>query len=161
MFAERVGWLADLVRGMADQVIAARWSDADLAVLAGGVGADGRRLPASGWMALRRLGWGAVAPAGVVVSDRVRRIAEEEAARALRLACHRRAVVAALLATWPADPFARTDAECQRYGRRYPKAPTTRRSATAPGRSPHTFECMGGCPRGCVSWRARRSWRGR
>jgi hypothetical protein len=40
----------------------------------------------------------------VVVSDRVRRIAEEEAARALRLAVHRRAVVAALLATWPADP---------------------------------------------------------
>ena len=111
VFAERVGWLADLVRGMADQVIAARWSDADLAVLADGVGRDGRRLPASGWMALRRLGWGAVAAAGVVVSDRVRRIAEEEAARALRLGCHRRAVVAALLATWPADPFARTDGE--------------------------------------------------
>ncbi|WP_406079778.1 zinc ribbon domain-containing protein [Micromonospora sp. NBC_00858] len=111
VFAERVGWLADLVRGMADQVIAVHWSDADLAVLAGGVGVDGRRLPASGWMALRRLGWGAVAAAGVVVSDRVRRIAEEEAARALRLGCHRRAVVAALLATWPADPFARTDGE--------------------------------------------------
>ncbi|MEU4645761.1 hypothetical protein [Micromonospora sp. NPDC023814] len=93
---------------MADRVIAAHWSDADLAVLAGGVGVDGRRLPSSGWMALRRLGWGAVAPAGVVVSDRVRRIAEEEAARALRLACHRRAVVAALLASWPDDPFART-----------------------------------------------------
>ncbi|MFE9692488.1 zinc ribbon domain-containing protein [Micromonospora sp. NPDC005806] len=96
---------------MADQVIAAHWSDADLVVLAGGVGADGRRLPSSGWMALRRLGWGAVAPAGVVVSDRVRRIAEEEAARALRLGSHRRAVVAALLATWPADPFARTGDE--------------------------------------------------
>ncbi|RZU75528.1 putative transposase-like DNA-binding protein [Micromonospora kangleipakensis] len=62
-------------------------------------------------MALRRLGWGAVAAAGVVVSDRVRRIAEEEAARALRLGCHRRAVVAALLATWPADPVARTGEE--------------------------------------------------
>lgn len=111
VFAERVGWLADLVRVMADQVVAARWSDADLAVLAGGVGPDGRRLPSNGWMALRRLGWGAVAPAGVVVSDRVRRIAEEEAARALRLGCHRRAVVAALLAAWPADPFARTDEE--------------------------------------------------
>ncbi|MDZ5445109.1 zinc ribbon domain-containing protein [Micromonospora sp. 4G57] len=96
---------------MADEVIAAHWSDGDRAVLAGGVGADGRRLPASGWMALRRLGWGAVSPAGVVVSDRVRRIAEEEAARALRLGCHRRAVVAALLATWPADPFARTEGE--------------------------------------------------
>ncbi|PWR13797.1 transposase [Micromonospora sicca] len=111
MFADRVGWLADLVRGMADGVIVAHWSDADLAVFGGGVGADGRRLPSSGWMALRRLGWGAVAPAGVVVSDRVRRIAEEEAARALRLACHRRQVVAALLATWPDDPFARTGEE--------------------------------------------------
>ncbi|PWR14743.1 hypothetical protein DKT69_06260, partial [Micromonospora sicca] len=79
VLAERVGWLADLVRGMADEVIGARWSDADLAELAGGVGPDGRRLPGNGWMALRRLGWGAVPPAGVVVSDRVRRIAEEEA----------------------------------------------------------------------------------
>ncbi|PWR09080.1 hypothetical protein DKT69_31810, partial [Micromonospora sicca] len=108
VLAERVGWLADLVRGMADEVIGARWSDADLAELAGGVGPEGRRLPGNGWMALRRLGWGAVPPAGVVVSDRVRRIAEEEAARILRLACHRRATVAALLATWPADPSART-----------------------------------------------------
>ncbi|WP_234040874.1 hypothetical protein [Micromonospora coerulea] len=54
---------------MASQVIGAHWSDADLAVLAAGVGPDGRRLPASGWMAVRRLGWGAVAPAGVVVSE--------------------------------------------------------------------------------------------
>ncbi|WP_346125658.1 zinc ribbon domain-containing protein, partial [Micromonospora coerulea] len=96
---------------MADEVIGARWSDAALAELAGGVGPDGRRLPSNGWMALRRLGWGAVPPAGVVVSDRVRRIAEEEAARVLRLACHRRGTVAALLATWPADPSARTDDE--------------------------------------------------
>ncbi|PWR09283.1 hypothetical protein DKT69_04000, partial [Micromonospora sicca] len=36
ILAERVGWLADLVRGMADEVIAAHWSDGDLAVLAGG-----------------------------------------------------------------------------------------------------------------------------
>jgi len=54
---------------------------------------------------------GAVAPAGVVVNDRVRRIAEEEAARLLRAAVHRRAAVAALLATWPADPGARTAVE--------------------------------------------------
>jgi hypothetical protein len=82
-----------------------------LATLAGGVGPDGRDLAGNGWMALRRLGWGAVAPPGVAVSDRVRRIAEEEAARALRLACHRRGVIAALAATWPKDPFARTDDE--------------------------------------------------
>jgi hypothetical protein len=107
----RVGWLAGLVQAMANEIVAVRFSDADLARLAGGVGPDGRGLPGNGWMALRRLGWGAVAPAGVVVSDRVRRIAEEEAARALRLACHRRVVVAALLATWPADPLARTGEE--------------------------------------------------
>lgn len=111
LLAQRVGWLADLVRVMADELIAAHWSDADLAVLAGGVDPDGRSLPGNGWMALRRLGWNSVAPAGAVVSDRVRRIAEEEAARALRLAVHRRAIIAALIATWPADPLARTDDE--------------------------------------------------
>jgi hypothetical protein len=111
VLAERVGWLADLVQQMADEVIAGHWSDAGLTELAGGVGPDGRRLPGNGWMALRRLGWNAVSLAGVVASDRVRRIAEEEAARALRLAVHRRAIVAALIATWPTDPFARTDDE--------------------------------------------------
>ena len=111
VLAQRVGWLAGLVAQMANQVVGGHWSDADLAVLAGGVGADGRRLPVNGWMALRRLGWTAVAPGGVVVSDRVRRIAEEEAARVLRAGVYRRAVVAALLATWPGDPTARTAAE--------------------------------------------------
>lgn len=47
----------------------------------------------------------------VYVSDRVRRAGEEQAARALRLALHHRAVVGALLATWPADPSRRTRAE--------------------------------------------------
>ena len=111
VLAERVGWLADLVRGMAHDLVCAHWVDVDLAALACGVGPDGRKLPGNGWMALRRLGWGATAPAGVVVSDRVRRIAEEEAARALRLAVYRRQVSAALTATWPADPFNRTDDE--------------------------------------------------
>jgi hypothetical protein len=111
VLAERVGWLADLVQAMANEVIAEHWSDADLETLAAGVGLDGRRLPSNGWMALRRLGWSAAAPAGAVVSDRIRRIAEEEAARALRLAVYRGAVIAALLATWPEDPFDRTDNE--------------------------------------------------
>ncbi len=111
VLAQRVGWLADLVQQMAAVVVAGHWSDGELGVLAGGVGLDGRRLPAKGWMAVRRLGWGAAAPAGVVVSDRVRRIAEGEAARLLRAAVHRRAVVAALLGTWPADPTARTTEE--------------------------------------------------
>jgi hypothetical protein len=109
VLAERVGWLADLIRGMADDLVSAHWVDADLAALAAGVGPDGRTLPSNGWMALRRLGWAATAPAGVLVSDRVRRIAEEEAGRALRLAVYRRSVTAALIATWPADPVNRTD----------------------------------------------------
>jgi hypothetical protein len=113
VLAQRVGWLADLVALMAAAVVAGRWSDADLAVVAGGVGPDGRPLPSKGWMAVRRLGWGAAVPAGTVVNDRVRRVAEEEAARALRLAALRRAVVAALLTTWPGDPAARTGAEWQ------------------------------------------------
>jgi hypothetical protein len=96
---------------MATGLVAAHWSEADLGVLAGGVGADGRPLPVNGWTAMRRLGWTALPPAGVVVSDRVRRIAEEEAARVLRSAVYRQAVVAALLSTWPADPTARSGEE--------------------------------------------------
>ncbi len=113
VLAQRVGWLADLIRGMADELVYAHWVDLDLAALAtvSGVGPDGRKLPSNGWMALRRLGWAATAPAGVVVSDRVRRIAEEEAGRALRLAVYRRSVTAVLIATWPADPFHRRDDE--------------------------------------------------
>ncbi|WP_327104553.1 zinc ribbon domain-containing protein [Nonomuraea glycinis] len=111
VLAERVSWLAALVRQMAAGVVAERWNRADLDRLDAGVGLDGRALPAKGWMAVRRLGWGAGAPVGVYVSDRVRRCAEEEATRALRLALHRRSILAAITATWPADPGRRTDAE--------------------------------------------------
>ncbi|MHB9862115.1 zinc ribbon domain-containing protein [Streptomyces sp. YIM S03343] len=47
----------------------------------------------------------------VYLPDRVRRAGQEQAARTLRLALHRRAVVGALLAAWPADPSRRTQAE--------------------------------------------------
>jgi hypothetical protein len=47
----------------------------------------------------------------VYVPERVRRIAEEEAARALRAAVHRRAVLAAVCATWPTDPARRSEAQ--------------------------------------------------
>jgi hypothetical protein len=103
VLAARVGWLAGLVGQLAAQIVAEHWTGADLAVLAAGVGPDGRVLPAKGWMALRRLGWTAPAPAGVYVSDRVRRCAQEEAARALRLGVYRREVLQAIVATWPAD----------------------------------------------------------
>ncbi|MFF4838420.1 hypothetical protein [Streptomyces sp. NPDC001315] len=45
------------------------------------------------------------------MSDRVRRGAEEDAARTLRLALHRRTIVSAVVTTWPADPRRRTEAE--------------------------------------------------
>ncbi|MEV6589023.1 zinc ribbon domain-containing protein [Streptomyces acidicola] len=110
---QRVSFLAGLCGGLTRQLVAARWDEDCLDVLAGGVDGQGERLPSKGWMALRRLGWAqAAAPvAGVYVSDRVRRAAEEYAARTLRLALHRRALVAAILATWPADPGRRGEAE--------------------------------------------------
>jgi hypothetical protein len=53
VLAERVGWLADLIRGMADDLIHAHWADADLAALATGVGPDGRKLPGNAWRSRR------------------------------------------------------------------------------------------------------------
>ena len=108
---ERVGSLAALTQAMSTSVVAAHWNDGDLGRVGSGVGPDGRALPAKGWMALRRLGWRAAVPEGGYAPDRVRRVAEEAAARVLRLAVHRRAVVQAILAAWPADTRRRTDAE--------------------------------------------------
>ncbi|MET9388735.1 transposase, partial [Streptomyces sp. NPDC002928] len=110
---ERVGFLAELSRGLTGALVASRWDEASLDVLAGGVDERGEALPSKGWMAMRRLNWpqDVTPPAGVYVSDRVRRGAEEYAARTLRLALHRRAIVTAVLATWPADPRRRSEAE--------------------------------------------------
>jgi hypothetical protein len=57
VLAQRVGWAADLVSGMAVALLAGHWDAADVDVLAGGVDATGRALPSNAWMALRRLGW--------------------------------------------------------------------------------------------------------
>ncbi|MEH0423520.1 hypothetical protein [Streptomyces sp. B21-083] len=110
---ERVGFLAELSQTLTGALVASRWDEESLDVLAAGVDERGEKLPSKGWMALRRLNWSqtVAAPAGVHVSDRVRRGAEEYAARLLRLALHRRGTVAAVLATWPADPRRRADAE--------------------------------------------------
>jgi Putative transposase DNA-binding domain len=108
--AERVGWIGILARQLADGIVAAHWTEADLDLLAGGVDQAGRRLPAKGWMALRRLGWTATVPTGVYLPDRARRAAEELAARALRLVLRRRAIIAAVLATWPTEAGERTGA---------------------------------------------------
>ncbi|MFI7633760.1 zinc ribbon domain-containing protein [Nonomuraea sp. NPDC049400] len=113
LLAQRVAWLAGLARDLTADLVAARWNAADLDALACGVGPDGRALPAKGWMAVRRLGWGTSLAPGVHVCDRVVRCAQEQAARSLRLALHRRALVTAIVATWPANSRARTDAEWQ------------------------------------------------
>ncbi|TMR93662.1 hypothetical protein [Nonomuraea basaltis] len=119
LLAERVAWLTALTRAMTAGIVAGRWNARDLDVLAAGVGVDGRVLPVKGWMAIRRLAWGCaagipgggVSGGGVYVSDRVRRCAEEQAARMLRAALHRRGVVAAILATWPQNPQRRSETE--------------------------------------------------
>ncbi|MDP4509693.1 transposase [Nonomuraea turcica] len=113
LLAQRVAWLAGLARDLTARLVAARWTVADLDALACGVGLDGRALPAKGWMAVRRLGWALAPAAGVHVCDRVLRCAQEQAARTLRLALHRRTLVAAITTTWPGDARKRTDAEWQ------------------------------------------------
>ncbi|WP_327105055.1 zinc ribbon domain-containing protein [Nonomuraea glycinis] len=111
MVVARVGWLTGLTQALAAAVIAERWTEKALDELAGGVGPDGRNLPVKGYKALRRLGWGSMGEPGVYVSDRVRCCADEEAARALRLALHRRTIIEAILRTWPENSRKRTDAE--------------------------------------------------
>ncbi|MET7853771.1 zinc ribbon domain-containing protein [Streptomyces avermitilis] len=110
---ERVGFLAELSRTLTGALVASRWDEACLDVLAAGVDERGESLPSKGWMAMRRLNWPQTVtpPAGVYVPDRVRRGVEEYAARTLRLALHRRSIVTAVLATWPADPSRRTEGE--------------------------------------------------
>ncbi|GHF93977.1 hypothetical protein GCM10017667_25070 [Streptomyces filamentosus] len=109
--AERVGWCAGLVEGMAGPLLSEHWNAADIDALASGVDAGGTNLPSQAWMALRRLGWGVAPPAGVRVNDRIVRMAQEQAGRMLRSVKWRADLVAGVLATWPADPDRRTPAE--------------------------------------------------
>ncbi|MEU4642802.1 zinc ribbon domain-containing protein [Micromonospora sp. NPDC023814] len=111
VLAERVGWCTDLVAGMVCALIGEHWNTADVDVLASGVDAGGRKLPSNAWMALRRLGWTATTSEGVKVNDRIVRMAQEQAGRALRSAKWRADLTAGVLATWPADPRKRTPAE--------------------------------------------------
>jgi hypothetical protein len=111
VLADRVGWAAGLVSGMARAVMVAHWNAADVGALASGVDAGGRALPSNAWMALRRLGWSALPPEGVRVNDRIVRMAQEIAGRALRSVKWRADVIAGILATWPASPARRTAEE--------------------------------------------------
>jgi len=111
VLAERIGWCADLVSGMASRLLAEHWNARDVDALGSGVDAAGRRLPSNAWMALRRLGWTVAAPDRAKVNDRIARMAQEQAGRALRSAHWRAELTAAVLATWPADPPKRTPEE--------------------------------------------------
>ncbi|MCX4692572.1 hypothetical protein [Streptomyces sp. NBC_01408] len=107
----RVGWAAALVAGVAAGLLAAHWTAADVEALASGQDSGGRRLPAKAWMALRRLGWTVAPPEGIRVNDRLVRMAQEQAGRVLRSAGWRAGITSAVVATWPADPAARTAQE--------------------------------------------------
>lgn len=109
--AKRVGWCAAQVRDMAARLADDHWSPCDLGVLASGLDGEERPLPAQAWMAMRRLGWAAVPPDGVRVNDRIVRMAQEQAGRALRSACWRDALIRGIVGTWPADPARRTAEE--------------------------------------------------
>jgi transposase-like protein len=111
VLAERAGWAANLVSGMVRTLTAAHWTAADVDALASGVDAAGRTLPSNAWMALRRLGWAAAPSEGIRVNDRIVRMAQETAGRALRSAKWRADVTAGILAMWPASPARRTAEE--------------------------------------------------
>jgi hypothetical protein len=92
-------------------LMAAHFNSTDVAALASGRDGSGRRLPVAAWMALRRLGWIVAEPEGIKVSDRIVRMAQEQAGRALRSCQWRASLTAGVLATWPADPGKRTSGE--------------------------------------------------
>ncbi|MEU9472892.1 zinc ribbon domain-containing protein [Streptomyces avermitilis] len=109
--AERVGWAMDLMSGMVSALTAEHWNAGDVDVLASGEDAVGKKLPSNAWMALRRLGWIVAPPEGIKVNDRIVRMAQEQAGRALRSAKWRADLTAGVLATWPVDPAKRSPDE--------------------------------------------------
>ncbi|WP_307835285.1 zinc ribbon domain-containing protein [Streptomyces adelaidensis] len=108
---ERVGWCTDLVAQMTGTLLAEHRNATDVDVLAAGQDPGGRKLPSNAWMALRRLGWTTAPDEGVKVNDRIVRMAQEQAGRALRSVKWRADMVGGLLAAWPADPKKRTPEE--------------------------------------------------
>lgn len=111
VLAERVSWVMDLMSGMVSALTAEHWNAGDVDVLASGEDAGGRKLPSNAWMALRRLGWIVAPPEGIKVNDRIVRMAQEQAGRALRSAKWRADLTAGVLATWPVDPAKRSPDE--------------------------------------------------
>jgi hypothetical protein len=115
---ERVGWCTDLVHGMTTALLAEHWNTTEVTTLASGVDVGGRKLPSNAWMALRRLGWTVTCSAKV--NDRIVRMAQEQAGRALRSVKWRADLVAGVLAAWPADPRKRTRQEWDAVRRAIP-----------------------------------------
>ncbi len=108
---ERVGWCVGLVAQMTGALLAEHWNTTDVDVLAAGQDTGGRKLPSNAWMALRRLGWTTAPDEDVKVNDRIVRMAQEQAGRAMRSVKWRADVVGGVLAAWPADPNKRTPKE--------------------------------------------------
>jgi hypothetical protein len=111
VLVRRIAWCTDIVQDMAARLAAARWNLSDLKALDDGLDMQGRPLPASAWMTVRRLGWDTAPPPGIAVNDRIGRMAQELSGRILRSACWRNSLTDAVIATWPADPARRTPAE--------------------------------------------------
>ncbi|MFF0792353.1 zinc ribbon domain-containing protein [Streptomyces spiralis] len=107
--AERMGWCAELVAGMTGTLPAEHWNTTDVDTLASGQDAGGRKLPSHAWTALRRLGW--TAACEVKVNDRIVRMAQEQAGRALRSVRWRADLWAGVLAAWPCGPEKRNPQE--------------------------------------------------
>jgi hypothetical protein len=120
VLAERAGWAADLVSGMAAGLMAGHWNTSDVDVLGAGKDAGGRKLPSYACMALRRLGWTTAGPDGICVNDRIVRMAQEAAGRALRSAKWNADLIAGVLKTWPDDPARRTTEEWDAVRERVP-----------------------------------------
>ncbi|MFC9298576.1 zinc ribbon domain-containing protein [Streptomyces sp. NPDC057011] len=157
--AARVGWCVDLVTGMTAELLSGHWNAADMGVLSSGEDAGGRRLPSNAWMTLRRLGWTVAPHEAVRVNDRIVRMAQEQAGRALRSAGWRVDLTAGVLAAWPADPGRRTAHEWDAVraavpgGRHLPSSVITSRSRQIVtflkkyGRMPADVFEMEGAPR--------------
>jgi len=105
----RVGWVLDMIDAELELLLFDRYTQDGLALIAGGVAADGVKFPSNAWMMMRRLHW--TADPDDAVCDRVRRCIEEAAGRTLRSAVDRHELIAGLLATWPKDPDKRTPTE--------------------------------------------------
>ncbi|WP_181804130.1 zinc ribbon domain-containing protein [Streptomyces shenzhenensis] len=108
VLAQRVGWAADLVSGMAADLLSLHWNTADVDLLASGVDGAGHGLSSNAWMALRRLGWSTAPAEGVRVNDRIVRMAQEQAGRLLRSVKWRADMTTGVIRTWPAEPDKRT-----------------------------------------------------